>query len=49
MLCYLCISKSIEPAPDALNHTPFTEAADLYPGDFIQFKIAGAYHALPAE
>jgi hypothetical protein len=49
MLCYLCISQSIETAPDALNYSPFTQAADLYPGDFILFKIPGAYHALPAE
>ena len=49
MLCYLCISQSIETAPDALNHTPLAHAADLYPGNFILFKIAGTYHALPAE
>ncbi len=49
MLCYLCISQSIQTAPDALGHSPFAHAADLYPGDFILFKIAGAYHTLPAE
>lgn len=49
MFCYLCISQSIDTAPDALNHTPFAQAADLYPRDFILLKIPGAYHALPAE
>jgi hypothetical protein len=49
MLCYLCISQSIDTAADALNHTSLAQAADLYPGDFILFKIARAYHALPAE
>jgi hypothetical protein len=49
MLCCLCISKSIESTPDTLNHTTLAQAADLYPGDFMLPKIAGAYHALPAE
>jgi hypothetical protein len=49
MLCYLSICQSIETAPDTLNHTSLAQAADLYPGDFILFKIAGAYHALPAK
>jgi len=36
-------------AADALKHAPLTKTTDLHPGDFILFKIAGAYHALPAE
>jgi len=49
MLCDLGIGQSIETAPDALNHSPFAQATELYPGNLILFKITGAYHALPAE
>ena len=49
MLCCLCICQPIDPASDALGHTSFAQTTDLYPRDFILFKIAGADHALPAE
>jgi len=49
MLCYLCICQPIDTASDALSYTPFAQATNLDPRDFILLNIAGAYHALLVE